>query len=119
MKDFFDIWSLSRQFNFDARILGEAIRLTFEKRSTSLAGLDLFSPEFALDKQTQWKAFRSRMKLAHAPESFSEVISHLAFFLEPFPLVDQKPMKTDIRWIAPGPWIEEYPPSNSNPSKTS
>jgi hypothetical protein len=29
MKDFYDIWLLSRQFNFDGVKLSEAVRLTF------------------------------------------------------------------------------------------
>jgi len=34
MKDFYDIWLLSRQFDFDGAKLTEAIRLTFEQRYT-------------------------------------------------------------------------------------
>jgi predicted nucleotidyltransferase component of viral defense system len=34
MKDFYDIWLLSRQFNFAGNSLAEAIRLTFERRGT-------------------------------------------------------------------------------------
>jgi hypothetical protein len=104
MKDFFDIWSLSRQFDFDARTLGEAIRLTFEKRTTNLNGLPLFSQGFALDKQAQWKAFRSRLKLDHAPEFFTEVISHLEIFLGPFAGGDHPSREKDALWNAPGPW---------------
>jgi len=36
MKDFYDIWLLSRQFDFDGPRLTEAIRLTFERRGTEL-----------------------------------------------------------------------------------
>lgn len=106
MKDFFDIWSLSRQFDFDAQTLGEAIRLTFEKRTTNLNGLPLFSQGFALDKQVQWKAFRSRLKLDHAPEFFTEVISHLEIFLGPFAESDRTSRKSAELWNAPGPWKE-------------
>jgi hypothetical protein len=106
MKDFFDIWSLSRQFDFDARTLGKAISLTFEKRTTNLSGLPLFSQGFALDKQAQWKAFRSRMKLDHAPESFIEVISQLETFLGPFAENDRTSRKSAALWNTPGPWKE-------------
>jgi len=36
MKDFYDIWLLSRQFGFDGKTLSEAIRLTLEQRGTEL-----------------------------------------------------------------------------------
>lgn len=36
MKDFFDIYTLSRQFDFNGIVLGEAVRLTFENRGTEL-----------------------------------------------------------------------------------
>ena len=36
MKDFYDIWLLSRQFDFDGAKLAMAIQLTFEQRGTKL-----------------------------------------------------------------------------------
>ncbi len=38
MKDFFDIWLLSRSFNFEAAKLCEAIARTFERRWTPKSG---------------------------------------------------------------------------------
>ncbi|MFZ4618150.1 MAG: nucleotidyl transferase AbiEii/AbiGii toxin family protein [Rectinemataceae bacterium] len=105
MKDFFDIWLLSRQFDFDASTLREALRLTFEKRGTDLAGLGFFPQDFAQAKQVQWKAFRSRMKLDHSPELFSDVLVHLACFLVPFAIPGQGTSSATTKWIAPGPWI--------------
>ena len=47
MKDFYDIWLLSRQFDFDGANLAEAIRLTFERRDTSVPmALDVFTDPF-------------------------------------------------------------------------
>jgi len=106
MKDFFDIWLLSRQFDFEAANLREALRLTFEKRGTSLAELAAFSDQFAQAKQVQWKAFRSRMKLSHAPELFSDVLEHLAGFLRPCIAPVPNDMAAGAKWIAPGPWID-------------
>ncbi|MDZ7781919.1 MAG: nucleotidyl transferase AbiEii/AbiGii toxin family protein [Halioglobus sp.] len=40
MKDFYDIWLLSRQFNFEPGALKEAISATFGKRGTQLAAQD-------------------------------------------------------------------------------
>ena len=36
MKDFYDIWVLSRQFPFALNNLAEAVRLTFKQRGTEL-----------------------------------------------------------------------------------
>ena len=36
MKDFYDLWTLARQFEFDGQVLSEAIRATFDRRQTPL-----------------------------------------------------------------------------------
>ncbi len=47
MKDFFDIWLLSRGFNFTGPNLAEAIRLTFEQRKTIIPStVDPFTESF-------------------------------------------------------------------------
>jgi predicted nucleotidyltransferase component of viral defense system len=67
MKDYFDLWVLTRDTSLDTRILQEAIRATFARRLTALPietpiGL---SKEFAADalKQSQWSGFAARNKL--------------------------------------------------------
>ncbi len=101
MKDFYDIWLLSRQYDFDYNTLIESVRLTFDNRKTELnAELHAFSDEFILLKQSQWKAFRRRVRLDYVPESFSEIIEELKKFL--LPLIK---INSDYEeWIAPGPW---------------
>lgn len=57
MKDFFDVWLLSRQFNFDGAKLAKAINMTFDTRGTALpTEADLFAELFIEAKQTQWTA---------------------------------------------------------------
>ena len=36
MKDFYDLWVLANEFNFEGTILANAIRATFERRGTIL-----------------------------------------------------------------------------------
>jgi hypothetical protein len=36
MKDYFDIWTLSRQFDFDGEMLGNAVTKTFSSRGTEI-----------------------------------------------------------------------------------
>ena len=84
MKDFFDLWVLTRHSELDATILGRAIRATFARRGTALPTITPvgLSDEFAADqtKQTQWRAFTARNQLA-APE-LQVVVQHLRRFLE-------------------------------------
>ncbi len=61
MKDYYDIWFLSRHFSFEGTILARAIAATFDRRGLALptelpTGL---SPSFAQDRQKrqQWSAF--------------------------------------------------------------
>ena len=86
MKDFYDIWMLSRIFNFNGEILTEAIEKTFENRKTTLnRNSVIFDPSFGKDKarNVQWKGFIRKAKLDNAPDSFQDVIAELKIFLEP------------------------------------
>lgn len=52
MKDFYDIWLLSRQFEFELSSLAEAVRLTFKQRGTELSEpIDTFSDDFISSRQ--------------------------------------------------------------------
>ena len=105
MKDFYDIWLLSRQFDFNGSDLAQAIRLTFERRGTVLASeLAAFTKPFVDDKQTQWAAFRNRLQQEHVPASFAEIAASLDRFLSPIvaALFSGDPGPT--HWTASGPW---------------
>ena len=105
MKDFYDIWLLSRQFDFDGTKLAEAIRLTFEQRGTTLpAEIEAFTEPFIEAKQTQWAAFWKRLQQNHVPASFREITASVDRFLSPIvaALSSGKPSPTN--WTAPGAW---------------
>ncbi len=62
MKDFFDLWLLSRQFEFDGVTLATAVTRTFENRQTAITDHPVaLTPSFANDsvKQTQWRGHGS------------------------------------------------------------
>ena len=105
MKDFFDIWLLSRRFDFEGPELAEAIRRTFERRGTPVPlEIVAFTRPFIDDKETQWAAFREKLSQDHVPISFEEVVTSLDRFLSPIiaALASGRPgAKT---WTAPGPW---------------
>jgi predicted nucleotidyltransferase component of viral defense system len=85
MKDFYDIWILSRSFSFDDNRLARAIAATFARRGTAIPidRPDALSPAFAADelKQQQWRAFLEDAALN--PGTLAEVTDDLAAFLMP------------------------------------
>lgn len=85
MKDFYDIWILSKSFDFADDRLARAIAATFARRATPIPVdlPDALTPAFASDeqKQRQWIAFVR--DVAVNPGKFKEVIVSLAEFLMP------------------------------------
>ena len=105
MKDFYDIWLLSRQFDFDGTRLSEAIRLTFERRGTALPEkIEAFTKVFMDAKQAQWTAFWRRLQQHHLPASFNEVTTAVSGFLAPIIVAIASGKPNPASWTAPGPW---------------
>lgn len=67
MKDFYDLWAISRRFDLDAALVAKAIAATFERRKTALPDGSpvALRPRFAESaaKQRQWGAFVRRNRL--------------------------------------------------------
>jgi predicted nucleotidyltransferase component of viral defense system len=105
MKDFYDIWLLSREFDFDGTRLAEAISRTFERRGTALpAAVEAFTEFFIDAKQTQWAAFRKRMQQGHVPASFKEVVSAVDGFLSPIVTAISSGRPGPKIWSPSGRW---------------
>jgi len=105
MKDFYDIWLLSRQFDFHGPDLSHAVRLTFERRGTTLpAEVEAFTRSFADDKQVQWSAFRNRLQQEHVPASFVEIVAAIDEFLSPVAAAIVSGDPSPTHWTASGPW---------------
>ncbi len=87
MKDFYDIWTLARQFEFDGSTLSAAIRATFDRRQTPTPVTPplALTADFAIDrsKAIQWTAFLKKGKLIDQPPSFANVVAVLEKFLMP------------------------------------
>jgi len=108
MKDFYDIWLMMRQFDFDGLKLVEALKRTFKQRKTSLPkSKPLFDEEIydeKSDRQTLWKAFLKKTDIKHAPEKLSVTAKAIEkFLIEPIVAVN-KSEKFNAKWKAPGPW---------------
>ncbi len=106
MKDFYDIWLLSQQFEHDFKLLAEAIQKTFNHRGEAIPSIEasqLFeelsnSPQ----KQTQWKAFLRKNASLEAPTQLSELITQISSFLLPL-LTPKKP--TLSKWTPAHGWL--------------
>jgi hypothetical protein len=107
MKDFYDIWFLSRRFDFKGQMLAKAIEKTFEKRKTPITSEPtIFNPSFMKDenKQAQWLGFINKVKLSDAPTSFESVATDIKVFLKPVvaSIIDRQTFQ--LSWAAPGRW---------------
>lgn len=107
MKDFYDIWMLSRAFDFKGELLAEAVEKTFENRNTPLtANPVVFAPSFIkdADKKIQWQGFIRKAKLTNAPEAFEDAVAVVKLFLAPVvaSLFERRVFRSI--WKAPGPW---------------
>lgn len=85
MKDFYDIWILSRQYDFNGNDLTNAVKLTFTQRDTKLKPneVEAFTDSFSKLKQQQWLAFHKKLDLDCVPLKFSEIITTIKKFLLP------------------------------------
>lgn len=65
MKDFFDLWFLSRNFSFEGEVMIDAITRTFTRRQMALptAVPVALTPDFAALKTSTWAAFIRRNAL--------------------------------------------------------
>jgi hypothetical protein len=108
MKDFYDVWLMSRLFEFDGRPLCDAIRNTFRQRSTPLpGGMPLaFTDEFRKDsqKQTQWRAFVRKAKPEDVSADIDAVICNVAAFLMPVLEAARGAEPFGLLWPQKGPW---------------
>ena len=86
MKDYYDIYYLANKFDFDGKVLTEAIGKTFENRGHSFAAEQFeqimgFADDLAMQKK--WKAFVR--KIDAKTDDFDIVLKSIKKFLaEPF-----------------------------------
>ncbi len=107
MKDFYDLWVLCQQFDFDGVTLATAIRRTFTHRKTAVvAHPTALTPTFGGDatKQTQWQGFLRKTRLNDLPTSLQSVIDELVLFLVPVAEAVKTGSTFNQVWTAPGPW---------------
>jgi len=108
MKDFYDIWLMMHQFNFNGLHLAEALKRTFKRRKTTLPKSKPFFAEEIYDeksdRQTLWKAFLKRGNIKLAPERLSDIAREIEKFLvEPLDAINSNYEFHKI-WDISGVW---------------
>ncbi len=109
IRDFFDVWLLSRQFDFDGQLLSHAMRETFANRGTEIDTDPVaLKPEFSTDsvKQSQWRGFCRKSRIGIAPASLQEVCDAISEFLLPVATSLRAGQEFEQTWIPSGPWKE-------------
>ncbi len=108
MKDYHDIWTLCREFEFDGEVLSKAVRATFRRRRTAIP-VEIptaLAPEFYADpsKQRQWEAFTKRGKLKVTERNLAIVVALVRDFLWPVAsaLINEASFKG--HWPKSGGW---------------
>lgn len=89
-------------------VIAEAIRLTFDNRSTTIpVEIEAFTERFTKAKQIQWTAFAKRINQEHIPVKFQDIISELQSFLYPLAsaLSHQSPIPK--KWSSENQWSQE------------
>lgn len=107
MKDFYDLWILSRHLEFDGALVAQAMRATFERRQTLLPTTlpialraDFFE---AQSKQTQWRAFLRKNRLEDAA-TLAVIAADLQKFLWPINVAASHAQPFRRRWIPGSGW---------------
>lgn len=110
MKDFFDVYSLSRDFEFNSEELSAAIAATFKRRGTAypedapLALSSEFYDEAA--KKTQWNAFLRKGRIGSGTMELREVVTEIWNFLEPIVSSLRKGEPSRRRWSPEKKWAD-------------
>lgn len=108
MKDFSDVWVLSREFAFDGTVLARAIAATFARRGTALSADPpvALTPAFVSDetKVRQWRAFVRRDGISGVSVSLAAVTAAIELFLMPPTRALVVGQAFGFHWLPGGPW---------------
>ena len=108
MKDFYDIWLLSRLFSFEGDVLRMAIENTFNRRRTPLP-VSPFAFTSALyddpQKQVQWRAFVKKSKPDVQIGGLDSIIRDISEFLSPVIESLKVELPFNNEWLPERGWI--------------
>ncbi|REL24830.1 nucleotidyl transferase AbiEii/AbiGii toxin family protein [Rhodohalobacter sp. SW132] len=108
MKDFYDIWFLSKNRSFDGEALKQAIQQTFHRRKTELPDEypTALTTEFSLneDKVNQWNAFVSKLPESSTTSGLNDTIKQIQIFLWPVSQAALNQQLFNRKWNTEGQW---------------
>ena len=106
VKDYFDIWILSRTHSFDGNSLASSLAAVFRAQRTRVpadcpAGL---TDDFAKSREAMWQGFLKRAEISEEVPDLQNVMRQVrAFLLLPLEAVrEEKPFR--LKWPPGGPW---------------
>ncbi|MEE9910366.1 MAG: nucleotidyl transferase AbiEii/AbiGii toxin family protein [Deltaproteobacteria bacterium] len=110
MKDFYDVWMMTRQFDFNGLDLVESLKRTFKHRKTELPWKQpLFAEEIydqQSDRQTLWAAFLRKGEIRPAPDKLTLAVKAIEkFLIKPLHAIHED-LKFTQTWKAAGTWKE-------------
>lgn len=109
MKDFYDIWIITRQFDFNGMRLAGALKKTFNNRKTDLPHHHpLFADDIydsKSDRQILWNAFLKKGGIKQAPEKLSDTANAIErFLIKPLDAI-HKGIEFNKEWKAGRSWM--------------
>lgn len=108
MRDFFDIYELARQREFDGAVLAAAIKDTFARRHTPfepnppIALTSAFSVDS--DKRDQWRGFLRKSRLLGVPQELPDATKAIVGFVGPILDALRSGQMFAGHWPPGGPW---------------
>ena len=109
MKDYYDIWLLSKTFDFDSLSLQRAIKATFKQRETELPTErpSALTVEFASDNRSRWRNFLTKIdRAAGEVTDFVNIIEAIWVFLEPPMQMSSGGRSKNLQWHPQTGWQE-------------
>lgn len=102
LKDYYDLFLISHTFTLKQHSPAEAVRRTFERRSTAIpkgtpVGL---TNDFAAVWEPRWRAFLGRERMIVVPDNLAVVVASMRDFLMPA----MNSSDLDLEWLPGGPW---------------
>ncbi len=108
MRDFYDVWSMARSFEFDGATLAKSLVATFERRGTPVPRErpTALTVEFSENKRVKrgWLGFLGKDSIGQEKLSLAQVVKLLGKFLMPpaKSIADNEPFNRV--WSPGGPW---------------
>jgi predicted nucleotidyltransferase component of viral defense system len=108
LKDYYDIWLIAENFEFESKALKKAIEKTFAKRQTKIpverpVALTI---GFAESNRDKWNRFAKKLELENKGiEDFVTVINRIWSFLEyPLQAAPSNKSRKQLHWSPPSGW---------------